>query len=129
VILVYETNEDCGGVPGSFSTFYGPELRKAFPHAEDYDWLVNKNSYVPFHDRGQHVDVMLCDPKCKNGIIDQMELGEAEAASTDLLSASQSCPQSHGVDAAERRSVRTILGPCWPGTKCIRRRTPIDEAG
>jgi hypothetical protein len=83
VILVYETNEDCGGVSGTFTTFYGPELKKAFPHAEDYKWLM-KNSYVPFHDRGQHVDVMLCDPKCKNGILDQMEFEEAESATTCL---------------------------------------------
>ena len=76
VILVYETNEDCGGVSGSFATFYGPELKQAFPHADDYKWLM-KNSYVAFHDRGQHVDVMLCDPQCKNGILDQMELEEA----------------------------------------------------
>ena len=47
-----------------------------FPHADDYKWLM-KNSYVAFHDRGQHVDVMLCDPQCKNGILDQMELEEA----------------------------------------------------
>jgi hypothetical protein len=77
VILVYETNENCGGISGTFATFYGPELKKAFPHSDDYDWLVNRNSYVAFQDRGQHVDVMLCDAKCKNGIIDQMELEEA----------------------------------------------------
>jgi hypothetical protein len=77
VVLVYETNENCGGVSGTFATFYGPELKKAFPHSDDYDWLVNRNSYVAFQDRGQHVDVMLCDAKCKNGILDQMELEEA----------------------------------------------------
>ena len=75
VILVYETNEECGGVSGIFSKFYGTELEKVF-HEEDCKWLM-KRAYVPFHDRGQHVDVMLSDPKCKNGILDQMELGEA----------------------------------------------------
>ena len=75
MILVYETNEECGGVSGSFSKFYGTELKKVF-HEEDYAWLM-KRSYVPFHDRGTHANVMLSDPKCKNGILDQMELGEA----------------------------------------------------
>jgi hypothetical protein len=79
VVLVYETNENCGGVSGTFATFYGPELKKALPHSDDYRWLM-KNSYVAFHDRGQHVDLMLCDAKCKNGIIDQMELEEAVQA-------------------------------------------------
>jgi hypothetical protein len=88
VILVYETNEDCGSVSGTFAAFYGPELKKALPHSDDYDWLVNRNSYVAFHDRGQHVDVMLSDPECKNGILDQMELEEAESATTGLPLAS-----------------------------------------
>ena len=74
VILVFETNADCGGVAGSFTDFYGPELKKVF-HKEGYEWLT-KRSYVPFHDRGQHVDVMLGDRKCENGILDQMDLGE-----------------------------------------------------
>jgi hypothetical protein len=73
VILVYETNEEFGGVKGRFSDFYGPELMKVF-HQEDYEWLI-KRSYVEFHDRGQHVDVMLGDLKCRNGILDQMDLG------------------------------------------------------
>jgi hypothetical protein len=90
-ILVYETNADCGGVSGTFAKFYGPELKKAFPHPEDYDWLVNRNSYVAFQDRGQHVNVMLCDPQCKNGILDQMELEKAESTATGLPSTSQSC--------------------------------------
>jgi len=81
VIVVYETNEECGGVSGRFAKFYGPELKKAFPHDDDYNWLVNRNSYVEFFDRGQHVDVMLSDPNCKNGILDQMELEEAESES------------------------------------------------
>jgi hypothetical protein len=95
VILVYETNEDCGGVSGTFAKFYGPELKKAFPHAEDYDWLVNRHAYVAFHDRAEHVDVMLHSEKCKNGILDQMELEEAESAVTGLPGASQS-PKSRG---------------------------------
>jgi hypothetical protein len=95
VILVFQTDKRYGGVPGPFSEFYGPELKKAFPNADDFTWLTRK-SYVAFHDRGQHVDVMLCDPKCKNGILDQMEFEEAESATTSLSSSSQSCPQSQG---------------------------------
>jgi hypothetical protein len=93
VILVFQTNERYGGVPGSFSEYYYPELKKAFPHAEDYDWLL-RNGYVEFHDRAEHVDVMLCDAQCKNGIIDQMELDEAE--SQKLLFISQ--PSADGSD-------------------------------
>ena len=75
VILVFQTDTRYGGVPGPFLDYYGSELKKVF-HEEDCKWLM-KRAYVPFHDRGQHVDVMLSDPKCKNGILDQMELGEA----------------------------------------------------
>ena len=71
VILVYQADKRYGGAPGSFVEFYGPELKKAFPNVEDYAWLT-KNSYVQFYDRGQHVDVMLHDAQCKNGILDQM---------------------------------------------------------
>jgi GTPase SAR1 family protein len=119
VILVYETNEDCGGVSGTFATFYDPELRKAFPHAEDYAWLM-KNSYVPFHDRGHHIDVMLCDPKCKNGILDQMQLEEAESAVAADDLAQTSCAPGGADDgsgpskASSRRARRRGLShaPC-----------------
>jgi hypothetical protein len=73
VILVYQADKRHGGVPGNFFDFYGPELKKAFPNAEDIKWLM-KNSYVQFDDRGQHVDVMLHDEQCENGILDQMKL-------------------------------------------------------
>jgi hypothetical protein len=56
VILVFQTNKDFGGVPGGFSEFFGPELKKAFPHPNDYNWLT-RNSYVQFYDRGRHVKV------------------------------------------------------------------------
>ena len=71
VILVFQTDARSGGVPGPFFGYYGPELKKAFPHADDYEWLM-RNSYVPFQDRGGLVDVMLSDPQCRNGILDQM---------------------------------------------------------
>ena len=73
VILVFQTNRQYGGIPGSFSEFYAPELKTAFPNVDDYNWLM-QNSYVQFQDRGSLVDVMLSDPKCKNGILDQMPL-------------------------------------------------------
>jgi hypothetical protein len=73
IILVYQTDARFGGVPGPFAEFYGPELKKVFPNEDDYKWLT-KTSYVEFHDRGQHADVMLCDSKCENGILDQMQL-------------------------------------------------------
>ena len=56
VILVFQTSKDFGGVPGGFAEFYGPELKKAFPHPADYSWLT-RNSYVQFYDRGGHVKV------------------------------------------------------------------------
>jgi hypothetical protein len=93
VILVFQTDKRYGGVPGPFSEFYGPELKKAFPNADDFTWLTKK-SYVAFHDRAEHVDVMLHSEKCRNGILDQMEFEEAE--STSLPSSSQSCPLSQG---------------------------------
>ena len=60
VVLVFQTSKDFGGVPGGFSEFYGPELKKAFPHPNDYNWLT-RNSYVQFYDRGRHVKV---SPTC-----------------------------------------------------------------
>jgi hypothetical protein len=56
VILVFQTSKDFGGVPGGFAEFYGPELKRAFPHPADYSWLT-RNSYVQFYDRGRHVKV------------------------------------------------------------------------
>ncbi len=56
VILAFQTSKDFGGVPGGFAEFYGPELKKAFPHPADYSWLT-RNSYVQFYDRGRHVKV------------------------------------------------------------------------
>jgi hypothetical protein len=73
VILVFQTDARSGGVPGPFVGYYGPELKKAFPDADDYKWLM-RNNYVQFQDRGSLVDLMLSDPKCKNGILDQMPL-------------------------------------------------------
>jgi hypothetical protein len=73
VILVFQTDARSFGVPGPFVGYYGLELKKAFPHADDYKWLM-PNNYVQFQDRGSLVDVMLSDPKCKNGILDQMPL-------------------------------------------------------
>jgi hypothetical protein len=67
VIIVYQTDERHGGVRGSFADYYGPELKKAFPNADDYSWLM-KNSCVQFDDRERHVDVML------HGLLDRMEL-------------------------------------------------------
>ena len=73
VILVFQTDARSGGVPGPFVGYYGPELKMAFPNVDGYNWLM-RNSYVQFQDRGGLVDVMLSDPKCKNGILDQMPL-------------------------------------------------------
>ena len=110
VILVYETNERCGGVAGTFSTFYGPELKKAFSHAEDYQWLM-RNSYVAFHDRGPQVDVMLCDPRCKNGIIDLMELDEAESAKAADDLAQTSCAPVRADDCSGPSKASRRLAP------------------
>jgi hypothetical protein len=79
VILVYQTDERHGGVPGPFFDFYGKELKKWFPNAEDCAWLM-KNSYVQFYDRAEHVDVMLHSKRCENGILDQMQLEQAPVA-------------------------------------------------
>ncbi len=67
VVLVFQTSKDFGGVPGGFSEFYGPALKKAFPHPNDYSWLT-RNSYVQFYDRGRHVKV---SPTCcsSSGVI------------------------------------------------------------
>ncbi len=83
VILVFQTDARSGGVPGPFFDYYGPELKKAFPHADDYGWLM-RNSYVPFQDRGSLVDVMLSDPQCGNGILDQMSLDLAATHAAEV---------------------------------------------
>ena len=83
VILVFQTDARCGGVPGPFFDYYGPELKKAFPNADDYGWLM-RNSYVQFQDRGSLVDVMLSDPQCRNGILDQMSQDHATTHSAEV---------------------------------------------
>ena len=91
IILVVQTDTRHGGVPGSFFEFYSPELKRAFPNADDYKWLM-RNSYVPFHDRGQHADVMLHDEKSKNGILDQMELMDSDATVSIRVRVVALCP-------------------------------------
>ena len=83
VILVFQTDARSGGVPGPFFDYYGTELKKAFPHADDYGWLM-RNSYVQFQDRGSLVDVMLSDPQCGNGILDQMSLDLAATHAAEV---------------------------------------------
>ena len=73
IILVFQIDPRNGGVAGSFSEYYDKELKRVFPNKDDYEW-IKRNSYVQFFDRGSHAEVMLCDPLCKNGIIDQMHL-------------------------------------------------------
>ena len=60
IIIVYQTDPRYGGVTGSFTGHYDKELRRVFGDGKDYKWLKT-NSYVQFHDRGEHVDVMLRD--------------------------------------------------------------------
>jgi hypothetical protein len=83
VILVYQTDARSGGVPGPFFDYYGLELKKAFPNADDYEWLM-RNSYVQFQDRGSLVDVMLSDPHCRNGILDQMSQDRATTHAAEV---------------------------------------------
>ncbi len=83
VILVFQTDARNGGVPGPFTGYYGPELEKAFPNADDYKWLM-RNSYVQFQDRGSLVDVMLSDPQCRNGILDQMSQDRATTSAAEV---------------------------------------------
>jgi hypothetical protein len=95
VIIVVQADKHYGGVPGSFSEFYGPKLKEAFPHVDDYMWLM-RNSYVYFCDRGQQVDEMLC------AILDEMELEEAPQVVLPhrlLWAARASGPNSHSMCA------------------------------
>ncbi len=97
VIIVFQVDQRYGGVRGSFSEFYGPELKKAFPHPDDYMWLM-RNSHVDFHDRGQHVDVMLC------AILGEMELEEAPQVVLPhrlFWAARASGPNSHSMCALQ----------------------------
>jgi hypothetical protein len=132
VILVYQTDERHGGVPGPFFDFYGKELKKWFPNAEDCAWLM-KNSYVQFHDRAEHVDVMLHSKRCENGILDQMQLEQAPVATPPVPVQPASPPRQHREDSSEGRPVHA-----WAGlvavvglgalihakTRTVRRRTP-----
>jgi hypothetical protein len=92
VILVYQTDERHGGVRGSFSDYYAPELKRTFPHPDDYKWLM-RNSYVQFYDRGQHIDVMLRDAKSENGILDQMDLEDSTVRPPLAYALSGPCPR------------------------------------
>jgi hypothetical protein len=78
VVLVFQTSKDFGGVPGTFSEFYGPELKKAFPHPNDYSWLT-RNNYVQFYDRGRHVKVSVTCRSSSNVITRARPHGRARA--------------------------------------------------
>ena len=101
VIIVFQADKCYGGVPGSFFDFYGPELKKAFPHPDDYMWLM-RNSYVCFYDRGQQVDGMLS--AILDHRSDEMELEEAPQVVLPhrlFWAARASGPNSHSMCALQ----------------------------
>ena len=58
IIIVFQTNPNWGGVPGSFSEFYLKEIKRAFPATEDHEWIMN-NNYNEYHHRGEFDQAML----------------------------------------------------------------------
>ena len=72
IIIVYCHEARHGGSPGSFSDYYLGEIKRTCPNKTDEDWVM-KNTYVQFHDRGTHAELVLRDPKSGAGILDQMD--------------------------------------------------------
>jgi molecular chaperone DnaK len=58
IVIVYQTNPNWGGVPGSFSEFYLKEIKRAFPASEDREWIMN-NNYNEYQHRGEFDQAML----------------------------------------------------------------------
>ena len=73
IVLVYVTDPRRAGVPGSFSEYYKPQLKLAFPDESDFDHIM-RNNYIEFTLDGGHDMLMLRNPQTRRGILDQMGL-------------------------------------------------------
>jgi hypothetical protein len=58
IIIVFQTNPNWGGVPGSFSHFYRKEIERVFPADDDRTWILS-NTYTEYHHRGEFDQAML----------------------------------------------------------------------
>jgi hypothetical protein len=88
IVLVYVTDPRRGGVAGSFSENYRPQIKLAFPDEADFRWIM-RNTYIEFTPDGGHDMLMLRNPRTQRGILDQMRLPTRTA------------PQSQQSDTAE----------------------------
>ena len=73
IVLVYVTDPRRGGVAGSFSEYYRPQIKLAFPDEVDFRWIM-RNIYIEFTPDGGHDMLMLRNPQTRRGILDQMGL-------------------------------------------------------
>ena len=71
IVLVYVTDPRRGGVAGSFSENYRPQIKLAFPDEADFRWIM-RNTYIEFTPDGGHDMLMLRNPQTQRGILDQM---------------------------------------------------------
>jgi hypothetical protein len=73
IVLVYVTDPRHGGVAGSFSEYYRPQLKLAFPDESDFDHIM-RNAYIQFTPDGGQGMLMLRNPQTQRGVLDQMRL-------------------------------------------------------
>ena len=73
IVFVYVTDPRHDGVAGSFSGYYLPRIRLAFPDEVDLNWIM-RNAYIEFTPDGGHDMLMLRNPQTRRGILDQMAL-------------------------------------------------------
>jgi hypothetical protein len=73
IVFVYVTDPRHDGVAGSFSEYYLPQIRLAFPDEVDFRWIM-RNAYIAFTPDGGHDMLMLRNPQTRSGILDQMGL-------------------------------------------------------
>jgi hypothetical protein len=84
IVLVYVTDPGRAGVPGSFSKYFKPQLKLAFPDKSDFDHIM-RNTYIEFTPDGGHDMLMLRNPQTQRGILDQMRLPARTASQPELV--------------------------------------------
>ncbi len=84
IVLVYVTDPRRAGVPGSFSEYYKPQLKLAFPDGSDFEHIM-RNAYIEFTPDGGHDMLMLRNPQTRRGILDQMGLPARIAPQPELV--------------------------------------------
>jgi hypothetical protein len=89
IVLVYLTDPRRDGVAGSFSEYYRPQIKRAFPDEVDFNWIM-LNTYIEFTPDGGHDTLMLRNPQTQRGILDQMRF-PVPARTAPLQATPQQC--------------------------------------